>query len=57
MPLTYIVTEKYHKISEAYQLDNEAKIQVDPYMDATETILPICKCLQSTPVTNIGTEK
>ena len=52
-------TEKYHKTSEAYHKVNDAKIyRSNPYMDdAVETILPICKCLQSAlTVPNIGTK-
>ena len=56
MALTYIETEKYHKVSEAYHKVNEAKKGANPYLDeATETILSICKCLISiVSVANIG---
>ena len=58
MVLTYLETEKYKSVKHIMK-SMEKKHGSNPYMeDATEVILPICKCLLSImTVTNIATEK
>ena len=58
MALTYIETEKYQKSVKYTIKSMKQKHGLNPYMDATEVILPICKCWQNImPVTNTRNDK